>query len=169
LKISFPLSATTSRGSVQQGLSVAGGALGLFQLGLATGKRYVLNIKCTHWRRTRHNYVLGNHLLSTFSSDRFRGKMAISSAFGGGNENCTRALSVVAWKAQIANLALLVSMFNLPLHRTAPLATHQELPYDAAAVEEATSLGTGVLVMKRSPPLNMAVNLVAFDVRSPLR
>jgi hypothetical protein len=60
-------------------------------------------------------------------------------------------------------------MFNLPLHRTAPLALHQELPYDdAAAVEEATSLGTGVLVMKRSPPLNMAVNRIAFGVRSLL-
>jgi hypothetical protein len=45
LKISTPLSATTSRGSVQQGLSVAGGALGLFQLGRATDKRYSLGFK----------------------------------------------------------------------------------------------------------------------------
>jgi hypothetical protein len=44
LKISSPLPATTSRGSVQQGLSIAGGALGLFQLGLATDKRYFLGI-----------------------------------------------------------------------------------------------------------------------------
>jgi hypothetical protein len=36
------LPATTLRGSVQQGLSVAGGALDFFQLGLATDKRYSL-------------------------------------------------------------------------------------------------------------------------------
>jgi hypothetical protein len=42
LKISFPLPATTQRGSVQQGLSVAGGTLGFYQLGLATDKRYSL-------------------------------------------------------------------------------------------------------------------------------
>ena len=38
----IPLTAATSRGSVQQGLSVAGGALGLFQLDRATDKRYSL-------------------------------------------------------------------------------------------------------------------------------
>jgi hypothetical protein len=42
LKISSPLPATTSCGSVQQGLSVAGGALDFFPLGLATDKRYSL-------------------------------------------------------------------------------------------------------------------------------
>jgi Hypothetical protein (DUF2513) len=40
-----PLPATTQHGSVQQGLSVAGGSLGFFQLGLATDKRYSLAIK----------------------------------------------------------------------------------------------------------------------------
>jgi Meiotically up-regulated gene 113 len=40
---SSPLPATTSRGSVQQGLSVAGGALGFFQLDLATDKHYLLD------------------------------------------------------------------------------------------------------------------------------
>jgi hypothetical protein len=40
--MSSPLLATTSRGLVQQSLSVAGGALGLFRLGLGTDKRYSL-------------------------------------------------------------------------------------------------------------------------------
>jgi hypothetical protein len=39
-----PSPATTSRGSVQHGLSASGGALGFFQLGLATDERYSLNI-----------------------------------------------------------------------------------------------------------------------------
>jgi hypothetical protein len=43
LKISTHFPPTTSRGLVQQGLSFAGGALGLFQLGLATDKRYSLD------------------------------------------------------------------------------------------------------------------------------
>jgi hypothetical protein len=42
LKISSLLPVTTSRGSVQQVLFVAGGALGFFQPGLATDKRYSL-------------------------------------------------------------------------------------------------------------------------------
>jgi hypothetical protein len=50
LKISSPLPATTSCGSVQQGLSVAGGALGLFQLGLATDKRYSLGCWMSDWQ-----------------------------------------------------------------------------------------------------------------------
>lgn len=43
LKISSPLAATTLRGSVKQDLYVAGGALGLFQFGLTTNKRYSLD------------------------------------------------------------------------------------------------------------------------------
>jgi hypothetical protein len=39
---STPLSATTACGSVQQSLSVAGGALDLFQHSFATEKRYFL-------------------------------------------------------------------------------------------------------------------------------
>jgi hypothetical protein len=56
LKISSPLPATTSRGSVQQGLSVAGGALGLFLLGLATDERYSLgvNMAVDHFTITWH-------------------------------------------------------------------------------------------------------------------
>ncbi len=42
---SFPLPATTQRGSVQQGLSVAGGTLGFYQLDLATDKRCSLVLK----------------------------------------------------------------------------------------------------------------------------
>jgi hypothetical protein len=40
----IPLTAATSRGSIQQGLSVAGGALDFFHLGLATDKRYSLKL-----------------------------------------------------------------------------------------------------------------------------
>ncbi|UUZ66826.1 hypothetical protein LP416_17115 [Polaromonas sp. P2-4] len=39
-----PPSAIPAGGSIQQGLSAAGGALGFFQLGLAADKRYSLNI-----------------------------------------------------------------------------------------------------------------------------
>jgi hypothetical protein len=46
-KISFPLPATTLSGSFQQGLSVLGGALDLFQLGLTTDKCYSLEIMPT--------------------------------------------------------------------------------------------------------------------------
>ena len=37
-----PTLATCSRGSVQQGLSAAGGALGFYRLGLSADKRYSL-------------------------------------------------------------------------------------------------------------------------------
>jgi hypothetical protein len=62
LKISSPLPATTSCGSVQQGLSVAGGALGLFQLGLATDKRYSLSLLIDWMSVSQY----GGNMLRTF-------------------------------------------------------------------------------------------------------